>query len=91
MASFTPADETTSTPSSLSLHLDPENGVSIDFNACQGAGRNNDLEAYYRRLSNEGRASTEELAKVQQTLVGNNNCQQKIDDFVVTQGFEKIQ
>ena len=91
VASFTPADETTSTPSSLSLHLDPENGVSIDFNACQGAGRNNDLEAYYRRLSNEGRASTEELAKVQQTLVGNNNCQQKIDDFVVTQGFEKIQ
>jgi len=72
------------------LKIDEENGISIDFNSCRGAVRNNDLESYYHRLVNEGRASLDELLKVRETLVGNNKCQQKIDEFVITQGFEKI-
>lgn len=91
VATYTPADATLTAPASFSLGLDPENGVSIKFNACRGAGRNNDLEAYYKRLFNEGRASIEEFTKVRETLVGNGNCQKEIDEFVVTQGFEKIQ
>eukprot|EP00584_Thalassiosira_punctigera_P001489 CAMPEP_0172534068 /NCGR_PEP_ID=MMETSP1067-20121228/6567_1 /TAXON_ID=265564 ORGANISM="Thalassiosira punctigera, Strain Tpunct2005C2" /NCGR_SAMPLE_ID=MMETSP1067 /ASSEMBLY_ACC=CAM_ASM_000444 /LENGTH=392 /DNA_ID=CAMNT_0013318807 /DNA_START=59 /DNA_END=1237 /DNA_ORIENTATION=+ len=88
-AAFTPASNGTDA-ASFSLDLDPENGVNIKFNACRGARRNNDLESYYHRLFNEGRASIQELTEVRQTLVGNNNCQKKIDEFVVTQGFEKI-
>lgn len=92
VATYTPADSTAGTSASFSFGLDPENGVDIKFNACQGANnRNNDLEAYYKRLFLEGKASAEEFSKIQQTLVGNGNCQQKIDEFVVTQGFEKIQ
>lgn len=91
VATFNPANAISiGASASFHLDLDIENGVSIDFNACQGAGRNNDLEAYYKRLRNEGRASDEELAEVQQTLVGNGNCQRAIDEFVVTMGFEAI-
>lgn len=89
IATFIPS--TNDTAAAFRLDLDPENGINIDFNACQGANnRNNDLEAYYQRLKNEGRASEEEFQEFRQTVVGNNNCQAKIDEFVVTQGFEKI-
>lgn len=95
VAKFSPADlasddDGTPASSSFSLDLDPENGVTIRFNACRGAGRNNDLASYYHRLFDEGRASAEELAEVRQNLVGNGKCQGKIDEFVVSQGFEKI-
>eukprot|EP00581_Thalassiosira_minuscula_P031004 CAMPEP_0183761182 /NCGR_PEP_ID=MMETSP0739-20130205/8261_1 /TAXON_ID=385413 /ORGANISM="Thalassiosira miniscula, Strain CCMP1093" /LENGTH=400 /DNA_ID=CAMNT_0025999283 /DNA_START=15 /DNA_END=1217 /DNA_ORIENTATION=+ len=89
VATFKPADGASAAPS-FSLGLDVENGVSIKFNACRGAVRNNDLESYYHRLFNEGRASVEELTEVRETLVGNGNCQSRIDQFVTTQGFEKI-
>mmetsp|Transcript_26364 Transcript_26364/g.60270 ORF Transcript_26364/g.60270 Transcript_26364/m.60270 type:complete len:230 (+) Transcript_26364:659-1348(+) len=88
VATFTPSNGTSS--SSFDLKLDEENGVSIAFNACRGARRNNDLESYYHRLFNEGRATGEELAEVRRNLVGNRNCEQSIDNFVVTQGFEKL-
>lgn len=89
VATFTPVSNSTASRAVISLDLDPENGVNIKFNACRGAKRNNDLESYYHRLHNEGRASIEELMEVRETLVGNNNCQSKIDEFVTTQGFEK--
>lgn len=88
IATFHPANGTE--PPSFKLDLDPENGIEVDFNACQGAGGNNDLEKYYKRLRNEGRASEEEYQDFRKTIVGNNQCQTKIDEFVVTQGFEKI-
>ncbi|KAL7550273.1 hypothetical protein ACHAWF_013512 [Thalassiosira exigua] len=88
IATFRPAEG--DTEASFSLSLDPENGVQIAFNACQGAKRNNDLESYYHRLHNEGKATLEELTEVRRTIVGRGNCQKKIDEFVVTQGFEKI-
>ena len=89
VATFEPSGESGAAPS-FSFVLDPENGVNVKFNACRGAGRNNDLESYYQRLTNEGRASAAEMAEVKRTLVGNGNCQKKIDEFVITQGFEKI-
>jgi hypothetical protein len=88
VAKYTPGNETVAP--SISLGLDVENGVSVEFNACRGAVRNNDLESYYHRLSNEGRASVEELEEVRETLVGNNNCQSSIDEFMTTQGFETM-
>ena len=88
VAKYTPGNETVAP--SISLGLDVENGVSVEFNACRGAVRNNDLESYYHRLSNEGRASVDELEEVRETLVGNNNCQSSIDEFMTTQGFETM-
>mmetsp|Transcript_28146 Transcript_28146/g.47820 ORF Transcript_28146/g.47820 Transcript_28146/m.47820 type:complete len:135 (-) Transcript_28146:178-582(-) len=86
---FKPADGASAAPS-FSLGLDVENGVSIKFNACRGAVRNNDLESYYHRLFNEGRASVEELTEVRETLVANGNRQSSIDQSVTIQGFEKL-
>lgn len=90
VAKYTPANETSGAAPSISLGLDVENGVSIKFNACRGARRNNDLESYYHRLFNEGRASIEELTEVRETLVGNGNCKSATDSFMITQGFELV-
>jgi hypothetical protein len=44
---------------------------AINFNACQGANNNNnDLEAYFQRLVDEGEREATELATLQQTIVG---------------------
>jgi hypothetical protein len=46
-------------------------GSEIAFNACQGANdTNNDLEAYYERLVEEEKRTAEELASLQETIVG---------------------
>jgi len=42
--------------------------VNVDFNACNN--NNNDLESYYERLVDEGRADEEELEALQERLVG---------------------
>lgn len=58
-----------------------DRGVDIAFNACQGANdNNNDLEAYYERLVDEGRADPFELELLQEKLVG--DCGPAIEDFV---------
>lgn len=45
--------------------------ASIEYNACEGANNNNnDLEAYYERLVDEGRADAGELEALQDKLVG---------------------
>mmetsp|Transcript_2528 Transcript_2528/g.3531 ORF Transcript_2528/g.3531 Transcript_2528/m.3531 type:complete len:379 (+) Transcript_2528:121-1257(+) len=55
--------------------------VNVDFNACNGANNNNnDLEAYYERLKDEGRADEEELKALQERLVG--DCDGPIADLV---------
>lgn len=55
--------------------------VNVEFNACNGANNNNnDLEAYYERLVDEGRADEEELKALQQRLVG--DCDDPIADLV---------
>ena len=49
----------------------------IDFNACEGIDRDNDLHEYVERLVSEGRFSTETRDEIQKVLVGhedpNNN------------------
>merc|ERR1712071_97211 len=58
-----------------------DSGVAIEFNASQGANdNNNDLEAYYERLVDEGRAEASELVALQEKLVG--DCGPAIEDFV---------
>ncbi len=65
--------------------------VDIDFNACQGANnRNNDLEAYYKRLVNRGKATQANLEKLQKILVGANRgkCDQAIEAFLASKGIQ---
>lgn len=64
--------------------------AEIEFNACQGAGKNNDLEAFYQRLYNEGRASWDDREKLRRTIVGDENCHTGTDSMVFdAQGFEE--
>ena len=48
--------------------------AEIDFQQCQGAGQNNDLERFYERLYREDRVSYQDRQMVKRTLVGNDNC-----------------
>jgi len=64
----------------------------VRFNACQGANnRNNDLEAYYKRLVNEGRQTGANLEKLQETLVGAEagKCNQAIVNFMASKGISR--
>jgi len=64
--------------------------ADINFNACQGANdNNNDLEAYYERLKNEGKATDTELAGVRKHLVGETYCREAIDGFLKDKGLQK--
>jgi len=61
----------------------------VKFNACQGANnKNNDLEAYYKRLVNEGRQTSANLSKLQKTLVGATagKCNAAIVSFMADNG-----
>jgi len=62
--------------------------AEIDFNACQARGGNNNLEAFYDRLYQEGRASLEDRQMLKRTLVGNDNCARGRDFMMETKGFE---
>merc|ERR1712176_1462929 len=64
--------------------------LEIKFNACQGANNNNnDLEAYYERLTDEGKMSEVELAELRQHLVGETYCPEAIKSFLDEKGIEK--
>merc|ERR1719396_265533 len=64
--------------------------VDIDFNSCQGANNNNnDLEAYYEQLTNDGKASETELAELRSHLVGETYCREAIDEFLKEKGVIK--
>jgi len=72
---------------SFTATLDEVN--DIDFNACQGANnKNNDLEAYYKKLVNQGKASQANLGKLQKILVGagGRKCDTAIESFLASQG-----
>jgi hypothetical protein len=65
--------------------------LDIKFNACQGANDdNNDLEAYYEQLTNDGKATEVELAKLRHHLVGETYCPEAIDSLLNDKGIEKI-
>jgi len=65
-------------------NLSVETGsLNIQFNSCQGAnGNNNDLAAYFERLVDEGKQSTNNLEALEETLVGVDNCDDAIDNFL---------
>ena len=72
---------------SFTATLDEVN--DIDFNACQGANnKNNDLEAYYKKLVNQGKASQANLGKLQKIFVGagGRKCDTAIESFLASQG-----
>jgi len=69
----------------LSASLDR---AEIDFNACNGDGRNNDLEAYYRRLYREGRASWDDRQKLFRTITGNEKCHEGTEAMMWDKGYE---
>lgn len=48
--------------------------TDLDFNACQAAGGNNDLEDYYQRLVDEGKVTAEQQTEFKKYIVGDNNC-----------------
>jgi len=63
--------------------------AEIDFNACQGDGRNNDLEAYYKRLHREGRASWDDRQKLYRTIVGHDRCHAGTEALMYDKGYEE--
>lgn len=63
--------------------------TKIEFAACRGDGRNNDLESFYKRLVREGRATYQDYQKFQRTIVGNNNCPSAIENLYFDMGYEK--
>ena len=63
--------------------------AEIDFNACRGAGRNNDLESFYQRLYNEGRASWDDREKLRRTIVGNDRCYEGVQALMMDKGYEE--
>jgi len=72
--------------STLAASLD---AVDINFNACQGAdNQNNDLEAYYKKLVAQGKATAANLATLQTILVGagGGKCDAAIESFLATKG-----
>ena len=66
--------------SSLRVSLDR---AELSFNACdsKGNGQDNDLEDFYKRLKNEGRATEDDFDKLKQTLVRNVGCDQAVHDL----------
>jgi hypothetical protein len=58
--------------------------AKIQFNACQGLnGNNNNLQAYYERLVSEGEIDPNRNAeKIEDYLVGDNNCSPAVADFL---------
>merc|ERR1712226_22415 len=62
--------------------------ADVQFQACQGANNNNnDLEAYYQRLVNEGKVTTEQQNLFKKYIVGNNNCNSAIESLIQKKGF----
>jgi len=51
----------------------PPESLDVQFNACRGDGRNNDLSTYIKRLVREGRFSEDLQTQAYETLVGYEN------------------
>merc|ERR1712157_546269 len=87
--------QTETTNEKVEFSFNDSDGVSatiasfdIDFNACQGANNNNnDLEAYYEQLKNDGKATEAELEEIREHLVG--NCKNAISSFLETKGLRR--
>jgi hypothetical protein len=62
--------------------------AEIEFNACQGKNGNNDLERFYERLYNEGRASFQDRQMLKRTIVGNDNCAVGRDIMMDIKGYD---
>lgn len=61
--------------------------LDINFNACQGANNNNnDLGAYYERLTDEGKIPTEKRDTFEEIVVGETYCREAIDKFLDEEG-----
>jgi len=56
-----------------SIEATPPDSLDVQFNACRGDGRNNDLSAYIKRLVREGRFSEAMQSQAFDTLVGYEN------------------
>lgn len=79
--------------SNKTLAVSLEDVEDINFNACQGANnKNNDLEAYYQKLVDQGRADQDDFDELKQTLVGKENgkCNTAIENFMETKGIIRI-
>lgn len=63
--------------------------AEIEFNACRGAGTNNDLESFYQRLLNEGRTTKDDREKFRRTVVGNDRCYEGVEALMFDKGFEE--
>jgi len=61
--------------------------VDLDFNACR-ASRNNNLQRFYERLLNEGRVSRTKYNKFRNTVVGDNQCSNAIEDLLFEKGYQ---
>ena len=56
--------------------------MEIAFNACEGIDdTDNDLEAHFELLVEEGIMSDEDLEIFGETVVGEDNCEAAIEDF----------
>ena len=79
--------------SNKTLAVSLEDVEDINFNGCQGANnKNNDLEAYFQKLVNQGRAEQADFDKLKQTLVGKENgkCNTAIENFMITKGIIRM-
>lgn len=59
--------------------------VKVEFNECIGVdGNDNDLASHYELLVEQGVATEDELAKLEETVVGHGNCHTAIQNFMNT-------
>jgi hypothetical protein len=64
--------------------------IKLQFQACQGANNdNNDLEAFYQQLVNDGKLSTKEQEVFSKYVVGDNNCPSAVDSLLNKSGIQK--
>jgi len=63
--------------------------VNIDFNSCQGLGKNNDLSAYVARLETEGKVTLAQKNELKNHLVENNNCPSAIERSLAYKGIAR--
>jgi len=61
--------------------------VDIDFNACR-ASKNNNLQRFYERLLDEGRVSRAKYDKFRNTIVGDYQCENAIEDLLFDKGYK---
>ena len=77
----------------FTFQYDPSSGfsvvvsnVDVDFNACQGLKRNNDLSSYVARLETEGKVTLAQKNELKKHLVENGNCPNAIQRIYASKG-----